>query len=112
MDNNQNQFTPEAAPQVTPTVEEPRSQAIKSMVFGILSIALSYTVILGIIFSVIAKRNAAPILANFAGTSSAGFAKAGKITGTIGFIVSLVSIGIYVLAFFAGILIGLAAVAG
>ena len=110
MDNNQ--FTPEVEPQVTPVVEEPRGKAIVSMVFGIISVAGCSTSIIALVFAILAMKFAKPILIGFPGTASARFAKVGKITGTIGLILSIVVTVVYILAVVLGVLIGLAAVLG
>ena len=86
---NQNYNYDYNQPQQQPNAQPPTGAAIKAMVFGILSILLGS--IPGIIFAVIAKKTAAPILLDWPGTQAYTFAKVGKITGTVGFWLSLVS---------------------
>ncbi|MBQ8849593.1 MAG: hypothetical protein IJ011_04600 [Clostridia bacterium] len=68
--------------------EEPKAKGILSLVFGIVSIVLGG--VIGIVLGVLARRFATPIIADFAGTVSAKLAKAGKITGTVGLVLSIV----------------------
>ena len=72
------------------TAEEPKTKGILSLVFGILSIVLNG--IIGIVLGALARKFAAPILIDFEKTVSAKLARAGKITGTIGILISIVSI--------------------
>ena len=72
--------------------EPPTGQAIKTMIFGIISLMICSTPFLsiaGIIFGALAKKWAAPIRENFPNTSARLFANAGKITGSIGFGISI-----------------------
>ena len=90
--NYQNYYQPE------PPKPEPRGRAIASMVMGILSIYFGF--VPGIVLSILAKKFAAPILAEFPETTSAKFAKAGHITATVGLIVSIISTVIIVIYIF------------
>lgn len=85
MDNNQNEMN-------TP-VEVPKGQAIKSLVFGILSIVLSFYPIgsiIAIIFSRIAVKNAKEFTDAYPESPACGLAKGGRITGKIGLPLSIV----------------------
>ena len=67
--------------------EPPKGEAIKSMIFGIISIELSaipFLGIVGLIFAILARRWAHPIIENYPYTSARLFAKAGYITGGVG----------------------------
>ena len=108
MDNNQNEFyTPE------PPKEIPKGQAIKSLVFGILSIYLGFMPIfsiVGIIFSRVAAKNAKAFLSTYPETPARGLANAGRITGNIGLPVSIVMTvfwAIYIVAIVALVALGM-----
>ena len=78
----------------TPTTETERplpiGQAVTAMIFGIISIILGELFgIPGIIFSIIGKAKSNALLAEYPDTRVAGFAKAGRITSTIGLITSI-----------------------
>ena len=84
-------------PPVGPAPEEkpepPLGKAIKAMVFGIISIeagCLPVLSILGIVFAVLARRWSMPIIRDFPYTGARLFAKAGRITGTVGLILSII----------------------
>ena len=77
-----------------PPRAEPRIRAILSLVFGIVSIILRGVV--GVVLGVLARRFASPILIEFEGAVSARLARAGRITGTVGLILSIIDL---VLAF-------------
>ena len=105
--NSQYYYQPEAPK------PEPRGKAITSMVLGILSIYLGS--VPGIVLSILAKKYAAPILAEFPETTSANFAKAGHITGTVGLIVSIIQtviLTIYLFIYFIVYFIMLAGILG
>ena len=116
MDNNQNQNVQVDPIVERPTpVEAPRGQAISSMVFGILSIVLGcYPLIgiLGIIFGAIAGKRAKAFLRDYPESGARGFANAGRITGKIGLILSIVLLCIYVFSFGIGILAGILSAMG
>ena len=109
-----NEFITPETPE-TPTPEVPKGQAIKSLVFGILSIVLGFYPIfsiIGIVFSGIAVKNANEFLNTYTDTPVRGMANAGRITGKIGLPVSIVCTVLYVLAFAIGILVGMMAALG
>ena len=92
-------------------VEEPsKGEGIKAMIFGILSIYIGWFTPLpfvGLIFAILAKKWALPIVENYPQSAAAKFAKIGKITGTIGIPLSIVAtciialvIIVYILYFF------------
>lgn len=74
----------------TPPAVEPRTRAILSLVFGIVSIILRG--IAGVVLGTLARRFASPILLDFEGTLSSRLARIGKITGTVGLILSIVEL--------------------
>lgn len=75
-----------------------RSSAIKSMVFGIVSMEVPFV---GIVFGAIAKGIGKHILrANPQQNATRVFAKLGRIFGLIGFILNIVLVSIYSLAIF------------
>ena len=94
--------------------EPPVGQAIQAMVFGIISIELSMLPlfgIVGIIFAVLARKWAAPIIEEYPYTKARLFAKAGYITGGVGrglFIGFTIFWALY-FAIFALVMIGLLA---
>lgn len=88
----------------TTPAKEPRVKGILSLVFGVVSIFLCG--ILGIVFGVLARRFASPIITDFADTLAAKFSKAGRITGTVGLILSIID-----LVIFAAVTIGIVALA-
>lgn len=91
MDNNNNQnwqYTP-ITPEPQPQQEEPRGQAIASMVLGILSLVIGW--IPGIVLACIARSKAKSFLRDYPDSSACGFANAGRITGNIGLPLSIVS---------------------
>ena len=69
-------------------VEKYHSQAITSMILGILSLATLG--IAGWVLSTIAKNKALPIIEEYEGTSIYGFAKAGWMTGRVGHTLSVI----------------------
>ena len=74
--------------------EPPKSEAIKTMVFGILSIYLGWFTpfsIVGWIFAVLARKWSLPIIADYPCTSAYKFAKIGRVTGTVGLWLSIVA---------------------
>lgn len=89
-----------------PTREPPTGAAVRTMVFGILSIYLSclpITSIVGIVFAALARRWSLPIIEEYPYTGARLFAKAGRITGNIGLPLSIVMTaiwGLYFLVFF------------
>lgn len=96
MDNNQNfdwkvEEFDQPAEEIKP--EPPKGEAIRAMVFGIISAYLScapFFSILSIIFGALAKKWAAPIIENYPYTGARLFAKAGYITGKIGVILGII----------------------
>ena len=75
-----------------PHPNPPIGAAIKTMVFGILSIFLGeipFCSIVGIIFAALARKWSTPIINNYPYTSARLFAKAGRITGSIGLGISI-----------------------
>lgn len=95
--------------------EEPsKGSAIKTMVFGIIAAYFAwypFLSILGIIFGAIAKNSAKKILAaDPSNLPTRHFAKAGRITGKIGFIAGIIMTVFWVLYFVLVVVIaGLAA---
>lgn len=95
----------------TPTIETvpetqplPVGSAVSSMVIGILSIILGVDFgIPGIILAIIGKSKSKKLLAQYPATRVAGFAKAGKITSTIGLITSIFFLFFWI--FYIGILV-------
>lgn len=70
-----------------PHPNPPTGDAVRAMVFGILSIILGeipFFSIVGIIFGALARKWSKPIINNYPYTSARLFAKAGRITGSIG----------------------------
>lgn len=85
----------------------PIGQAVTAMIFGILSIVLGVDFGLpGIIFSIIGKAKSNKLLAEYPDTRVAGFAKAGRITSTIGLFTSIFWIFFWI--FYIGILVWIA----
>ena len=96
MENNENNFSyqmndpvppvdsvkPTESPEPKP--EPPTGAAIRTMVFGILSLELAAFGVIGIIFAALARKWALPIIENFPYTKERLFAKAGRITGSVG----------------------------
>lgn len=73
--------------------EPPVGEAVKTMIFGILSLQFSCAPILsilGIIFGALAKKWASSIIDNYPYTGARLFAKAGHITGKIGVILGII----------------------
>ncbi len=80
--------------------EPPKGEAIKTMVFGILSIYLGWFTpfsIVGWIFAALARKWSLPIIANYPYTSAHNFAKVGRVTGTVGLWLSIVATVIWAL---------------
>lgn len=80
-------------PLFAPTSEPPTGAAVRTMVFGILSIylgCLPITSIVGIVFAALARSWSVPIIENYPYTGARLFAKAGRITGNVGLPVSIV----------------------
>ena len=97
--NYQNNYQPNYQPNYQNfyhNPEPPKSNGIKSLIFGILSIWFCYPII-GIIFAAIARNSAAPILRDYPYSATAKLAKAGKITGTVGLVFSIISTVIFAL---------------
>ena len=65
----------------------PLTKGILSLCLGGLSIILAG--LLGIILGVVARRLASPVLLGFGGTAAARLALVGKITGSVGVIISV-----------------------
>ncbi|MBQ8409271.1 MAG: hypothetical protein IJY39_10460 [Clostridia bacterium] len=111
MDNNQNNLTDEIVVAEQPKADPPVGEAVKTMVFGIIAVQFSmipFFGIIGIIFGALAKKWAVPIIKNYPYTGARLFAKAGQITGKIGFILGIVFTVFWVLYFILiGALIGL-----
>ena len=76
--------------------KEPKTMGVLSLVFGILSIILLG--IIGIVLGALARKFASPILLDFADTASAKLAKIGKITGTVGLILSIIGVAVCICA--------------
>ena len=118
MDNNQNfdwkvEEFDQPAEEIKP--EPPKGEAIRAMIFGIISAYLSYAPffsILSIIFGALAKKWAAPIIENYPYTGARLFAKAGYITGKIGVILGIIFTVIWALYFIGMIAAMTAAVIG
>ena len=75
------------------TPEPPTGEAVKTMVFGILSIylgCLPLSSIVGIVFAALARSWSVPIIENYPYTGARLFAKAGRITGNVGLPFSIV----------------------
>ena len=85
---------PSADPTDTePKPEPPVGEAVKAMVFGILSTMFSYAPlfsIVAIVFATLARRWSLPIIVDYPYTGARLFAKAGRITGTVGLILSII----------------------
>ena len=72
-----------------------------AVVYGFMFLAFG---ILALVFSIIARKQSGPIIEEFPYTAARKFAKAGRITGTIALIVSIVSLafwGLFALISFA-----------
>lgn len=95
MDNNNQEWQFEADTQAPVDKEGSRGSAITSMVLGILSIVCG--TVPGIVLACIARSIAKKFLAAYPESSAVGFAKAGRITGTVGLVVSIVSLVLSVL---------------
>ena len=74
----------------------PEEYSKKALIFGILSIALCETIVLGIVFGALAQKNA-KAFAEANGGVLAGRAKVGKILGLVGLITAIVVGAIYVI---------------
>lgn len=102
-------------PMFAPASEPPTGEAVKTMVFGILSIylgCLPFSSIVGIVFAALARRWSVPIIENYPYTGARLFAKAGRITGNIGLPVSIAMTAFWTFYFFVLIVIGLSAAVG
>lgn len=89
--------------------EPPTGAAIRTMVFGILSLELAAFGIIGIIFAALARKWSLPIIENFPYTKERLFAKAGRITGSVGLGLSIamtVFWAIYITAVVAIVVLG------
>ena len=85
--DNQNWTFEEPTPETEVKPEPPKGTAIKSMIFGILSIELAAIPVIGIvglIFAILARKWAYPIIQDYPNTGARMFAKAGYITGGVG----------------------------
>jgi hypothetical protein len=86
--NQNNQFNYQGyGTNPTPHPNPPTGDAVRAMVFGIIALSFSTTPIfsiIGIIFGALARKWATPIIINYPYTGARLFAKAGKITGSIG----------------------------
>ena len=113
MNNNFNNDYTVFTPEQTQKQEPNRSDAIKAMVFGIIAAYFAWFPIfsiLGIIFGVIAKNKGIKIMqANPSSRATHNFAKAGRITGKVGFIGGICMTAFYVL-YFAIIFIAIASI--
>lgn len=90
MDENMNTPTYQASPQ--PPAED---NSTKILIFGILAVALCETVIGGIIFGILTKKELKAYEAAYG--PAAGKVKVGKILGTVGLILSIVMAAYYLL---------------
>lgn len=84
--NNEQNFNYYQQPNV-PHSEPPTGDAVRAMVFGIIAISFSTAPIfsiMAIIFGALARKWATPIIFNYPYTGARLFAKAGRITGSIG----------------------------
>ena len=93
----------ETAEPFAETAEPPVGDAVRAMVFGIISTQLAYIPffgIAGIVFAVLARRWALPIIEGYPYTGARLFAKAGRITGTVGLILSIVATAFWGFYFF------------
>lgn len=106
MDNMNNNINTEPAYNATP-VAPAQDNSMKAMIFGILGLALSELGILGLIFSILGKKEAKKFEAAFGQLT--GKAKVGSILSTVGLIVSIIMMVVYVISFIVGIFAGLAA---
>ena len=85
----------------------PMAKSITSLCFGIVSLICSIPLsIIGIIFGSVAQKLAGAVIADFERSVSANVARAGKITGALGVIISIISLllGISVLIIIAGVI--------
>ena len=86
---------------------EKTSLSTKTLVFGILSIALGGSAILGIIFGAIASSNAKKYAAANNGVVD-GKAKVGKILGTLGLVFGIIALVVYIILAIVGAVAGTA----
>lgn len=85
--NNQNFDYQSYGTNPIPHPNPPTGDAIRAMVFGIIAVSFGSAPIfsiIGIIFGALARKWATPIINNYPYTGARLFAKAGKITGSIG----------------------------
>ena len=78
--------------------EQKNSLSLKTMIFGIISIAVGGSGLLGIIFGAIALGNAKKYAAENNGVVD-GKAKVGKILGTLGLVFGIIALVAYVIYF-------------
>ena len=105
MNNNTNCEPVYTAPAYNATAPV-QDNSKKTLIFGILSLALGELGILGLIFAILGKKEAKKYEASFGQLS--GKARVGSILSTVGLILSIVMIVFYVLCFIIGIIMGLA----
>ena len=79
----------------------------KTLIFGILAVALGEMGILGLIFAILGKKEAKKYEASFGKLS--GKAKVGSILSTVGLILCIAMIVVYVLCAIIGVIMGIAA---
>lgn len=113
MNNNQNidwkvnEYEDSASSEPVKKPEPPLGEAIKTMVFGIIAVQCSMIPVLsiiGIIFGSLAKKWAPPIIDNYPYTGARLFAKAGQITGQIGYILGIIFTVFWAIYFLIGII--------
>lgn len=83
--------------------QPPLGKGIRSMVFGILSIQLGVMPlfsIVGIVFAALARAWAGTVIMEFPDSGAASFSRAGRITGTVGLVVSIVFTALWAIVFF------------
>ena len=104
--NYNQQYQPPYPPPAPQNSSAGRGQAITSMVLGILSICGSYTCIVSLVLAIVGlvMSNKAAALGN-----TSAFCKAGRITSTIGLVLSIVAIVVVVLYVFIVFVIGIGA---
>lgn len=87
-------YTQQPVPEQNVRKDVSRGEAIKTMVFGIIAAYFAwipFTSIAGIIFGAIAKNKGLAIVnENPASAATRNFAKAGRITGKVGFIAGII----------------------
>ena len=87
-------YTQQPVPEQNVRKEPSRGEAIKSMVFGIIAAYFAwfpFMSVIGIIFGAIAKNKGTKIIFDSpASAATRNFAKAGRITGKVGFIAGII----------------------